>query len=193
VIVLGDYAGWLVGFGETGRARPILEESLTLAAGRRGRWLSAAALVGLALIDAIEGEGAAAARRLGAVDALAQEGGLFVPPQYQMRIDRATELATAALGPRRFATLWEAGRADPWAVAAEGMTGAASPVGALGLTDRELQVLRLLADGQSDKEIGAALGISSRTVSHHLASVLAKLGVRSRGEAAVRAVRDGLA
>jgi DNA-binding NarL/FixJ family response regulator len=46
--------------------------------------------------------------------------------------------------------------------------------------------------GLSDKEIGESLYISHRTASKHVANILAKLGVSSRSEAAVRAVRDGL-
>ena len=191
LIVLSAFAGWLVDHHEAGRARGMLEEALSLAAPQRGSWLVAAAVIGLALIDAMEGDAAGAARRLGAVAGLCRKGGLFVPGQYQTRVERATALAMKTLGTRRFARLWEAGRADPWAVVAEGMR-AGGMAAALGLSVREGHVLRLLARGLSDKEIAAELGISARTVSHHVAAILAKLGVRSRGEAAVRAVGDGL-
>jgi HD-GYP domain-containing protein (c-di-GMP phosphodiesterase class II) len=61
-----------------------------------------------------------------------------------------------------------------------------------GLSERELEVLRLLARGQVDKEIAAALGISHRTVHHHNQSIFAKLGVSTRGAAALFAVEHGL-
>jgi HD-GYP domain-containing protein (c-di-GMP phosphodiesterase class II) len=61
-----------------------------------------------------------------------------------------------------------------------------------GLTERELEVLRLLARGQVDKEIAAALGISHRTVHHHNQSLFAKLEVATRGGAALFAVENGL-
>jgi two-component system, NarL family, response regulator LiaR len=51
------------------------------------------------------------------------------------------------------------------------------------LTERELEVLRLAARGQTNKQIGAALQISDRTVQNHLANIYAKLGVASRTEA----------
>ena len=51
------------------------------------------------------------------------------------------------------------------------------------LTERELAVLRLAARGQTNKQIGAALQISDRTVQNHLANIYAKLGVASRTEA----------
>ena len=54
-------------------------------------------------------------------------------------------------------------------------------------------MLRLLAEGRSDKEIAAALAVSRRTVTTHVTNILAKLGLPSRGAAAVDAVRHGLA
>jgi DNA-binding NarL/FixJ family response regulator len=52
--------------------------------------------------------------------------------------------------------------------------------------------LRLLAEGHSNPEIASALYISPRTASHHVTSILAKLGVESRTAAATYAVRHGL-
>ena len=60
------------------------------------------------------------------------------------------------------------------------------------LTDRELDVLRLLAEGQSNRAIGQNLSISEHTVKFHVTSILSKLGAESRTEAAVRGVRAGL-
>lgn len=51
------------------------------------------------------------------------------------------------------------------------------------LTERELEVLRLVARGRTNKQIGAALRISDRTAQNHLANIYAKLGVASRTEA----------
>jgi len=59
------------------------------------------------------------------------------------------------------------------------------------LTDREMGVVRLVAAGKTNQEIGLALGISDKTVEKHLEAVFAKLGVASRVEAAVWAVRAG--
>jgi DNA-binding CsgD family transcriptional regulator/tetratricopeptide (TPR) repeat protein len=59
----------------------------------------------------------------------------------------------------------------------------------LGLTARELEVLRLVAHGQSNPEIAARLFISAKTVSVHVSNILAKVGVSSRGEAAAAAHR----
>ncbi|MDQ6828306.1 MAG: LuxR C-terminal-related transcriptional regulator, partial [Gemmatimonadota bacterium] len=58
----------------------------------------------------------------------------------------------------------------------------ASAPGAAGLTPREVEIVRLVAERKSNKEIGQALDISSRTVSTHLSNVFTKLGVATRGE-----------
>jgi DNA-binding NarL/FixJ family response regulator len=158
-------------------------------------------LIGLALVDAVDGHAASAARRLGAVDAIRELAGLFVPSHYQRRLDRAAALARAALGEEAFAREFGAGRADPDAVIASrpfsraiGTTpGAAGSPDRFGLTPREREVLRRLADGLSNKEIAAALGISRHTVTRHVVAVLDKLGVDSRTAAVAAALRDGLA
>jgi DNA-binding CsgD family transcriptional regulator len=64
--------------------------------------------------------------------------------------------------------------------------------GIAGLTGRELEIVRLVAARRSNKEIGAALGISARTASTHLSNIFVKLGVDSRGELADRAREAGL-
>jgi DNA-binding CsgD family transcriptional regulator len=61
-----------------------------------------------------------------------------------------------------------------------------------GLTARELQVLRLVTQGETNRSIGLALGLSQRTVDHHVSSILTKLGVSSRAAATALAYRSGL-
>jgi DNA-binding NarL/FixJ family response regulator len=60
------------------------------------------------------------------------------------------------------------------------------------LTDRETEVLRLLAMGYANKEIAASLIIGEKTVKTHVSNILSKLGVASRTQAALYAVRIGL-
>ena len=62
----------------------------------------------------------------------------------------------------------------------------------LGLTDRELEVLRLVADGRNNRDIAAGLFISAKTASVHVSNILAKLGVHSRVEAAAIAHQAGI-
>jgi DNA-binding NarL/FixJ family response regulator len=61
------------------------------------------------------------------------------------------------------------------------------------LTRRETEVLRLLARGRSNKEIALDLSIAVKTVKTHVSSILGKLGVTSRTQAALHAIRVGLA
>src|SRR5262249_27193448 len=60
------------------------------------------------------------------------------------------------------------------------------------LTDREIEVLELLAEGLSNKGIARRLGISDQTVKFHVASIAGKLGTHTRTETVRRAVRSGL-
>jgi DNA-binding NarL/FixJ family response regulator len=62
-----------------------------------------------------------------------------------------------------------------------------------GLSDRELEVSQLLTRGKSNKEIGALLHISPRTVQIHVARIFDKLGVRSRAGAAIWLIEHNLA
>jgi DNA-binding NarL/FixJ family response regulator len=60
------------------------------------------------------------------------------------------------------------------------------------LTDREVEVVRLAARGLSNREIAARLGVSDRTVGHHLAHVFDKTGRRTRAGVAVFVLEHGL-
>ena len=94
---------------------------------------------------------------------------------------------------RREAT---AGRLD--AAAVEGVLGAAGHrvlrrrEGPAGLTPREVEVLRLLARGLSNKEIAARLTISPKTVGNHADHIYAKISAQSRAAAAFFAMQNGL-
>jgi DNA-binding CsgD family transcriptional regulator len=70
--------------------------------------------------------------------------------------------------------------------------GARDPADRFGLTDREREVLRLVADGRSNPQIAAELYISPKTASVHVSNILGKLGVSGRVEAAAVAHRLGL-
>jgi DNA-binding NarL/FixJ family response regulator len=72
--------------------------------------------------------------------------------------------------------------------------GAGKPAGPEGeLTDREREVLRLVADGATNREIASQLYISQNTVSFHMKNILAKLHLKNRAQAAAFAIRSGLA
>jgi predicted ATPase/DNA-binding CsgD family transcriptional regulator len=150
----------------------------------------------LAALDRAE----SAARLFGAAAAFRKTIGVPMAPPDVPDYARAVEATRARLGPVVFAAAGEGGSALPPAEAVAAATAlarsTASEAGraaeAVGLSRREREVLRLLVDGLSDKEIGAVLAISRHTASKHVGVVLAKLGVDSRTAAAAVALRDGL-
>ncbi len=61
-----------------------------------------------------------------------------------------------------------------------------------GLTERQREVLRLLLEGQSNKEIARALGVLEGTIKVHLRTVMQRLGVRNRTQLALATVKAGI-
>ena len=111
------------------------------------------------------------------------------------RLGRAADLA-GRLGARplleQIGSLARRARVEVPALA--GPRGNVGPGGAapFGLTERELEVLRLVAAGRGNRDIAAELFISPKTASVHVSNILGKLGVSSRGEAAATAYRQHL-
>ena len=108
----------------------------------------------------------------------------------------------ARLRDAAFLAAWSEGHGDPSgvvaaAIAARDEAAAAprddGPGGVADLSARERDVLRLLAQGRSDREIADALYVTRRTASKHVSAILAKLGVPSRTAAAAIAHRERLA
>jgi NarL family two-component system response regulator LiaR len=108
---------------------------------------------------------------------------------YLLKDVAATDLARAIRGAR-------AGQAQLHPEVArrlmQQVTSPRKPDAGAQLTDREREVLRLLADGRSNKEIARALVVSERTVKGHVSNILGKLGLQDRTQAALFAVRNGL-
>jgi predicted ATPase/DNA-binding CsgD family transcriptional regulator len=141
-------------------------------------------------------------RLFGAVDAGQESSGIRHPPQRHYT-ERIRAKAQASLAASAFAAAWTEGRSlsfadvvtDALAFCASVAEPAPAPQGKsdpFGLTTRELDVLRLLVEGRSDREIAGTLFIGARTVQTHVANLFAKLGVNARAEAAAVAVRRGL-
>ena len=138
------------------------------------------------------GERRLAAQLLGAMENLRAEVGASINVGMAPALADATASVTAALGRSRFETEFRAGQrlsrdaaarlalgeADP-SIAAPSDGGTAGVLGA-----READVARLVADGLSNKEIGARLFISERTVESHVRNILNKLGFNSRAQIA---------
>ncbi len=74
----------------------------------------------------------------------------------------------------------------------EGVTARGRSTAPAGLTARELEILALMADGLTNRQIGERLFITGKTAGHHVSNILAKLGVHNRAEAAAEAVRIGI-
>jgi predicted ATPase/DNA-binding CsgD family transcriptional regulator len=172
------------------------------------------AIVGLATMAALAGDDLTAAGLHGSIAPSLQTlaVGLSAGPSsdYQAVMVRVRD----RLGAKVFDAIAAESALKPWddAVAialdyAQSIAGRSGPpvrprAGAPGkvaddqiavLTPRELDVLRLLAVGDSNKEIGSALGLTPKTVMHHSVSIYGKLGLRGRAEAAAWAYRNGVA
>jgi non-specific serine/threonine protein kinase len=153
-------------------------------------------LEGLAWLTGSAGQREQAAMLLGAVAALAAELGVIPVYPYWDRHHAACEQELRAdMGEARFRDCWERGHAmsreQVVAVALQGapptdrhaLTAAAA--GDTGeLSDRELEVARLVASGLSNREIAAELFVSVATVKTHVSHILSKLGLASRVEVA---------
>jgi DNA-binding NarL/FixJ family response regulator len=83
-------------------------------------------------------------------------------------------------------------RLDPAVAAALALSLRTPPSTATSLTPREREVITLVAEGRTNREIGKRLGVAERTARTHVSNILAKLGLASRTQAAMWAVREGL-
>ena len=156
------------------------------------------AMAGMAGLALARGQATQAARLLGAIEAAREAVGMRRALNW-LHAERITTETRAALEADAFAEAWSAGRLLALEEAVSEALTLAAPEASLrtprddaGLTPRELDVLRLLVEGRSDREIGEALFIGTRTVQTHVANLFAKLGVNTRAEAAAVAVRRGL-
>jgi predicted ATPase/DNA-binding CsgD family transcriptional regulator len=172
-------------------------------------------LEGLAGTAAGTGASERAARLLGAAAALRERVGTPIRVRQVERYERTVAAARAGLSEAEFTALhaeggaWPLEQAISYALERESDVTQGGELGAAaearqqsgqrtvehrpgGLTRREVEVLRLLVEGKSDREIAAALYISPRTVMRHVSHILNKLDVESRTAAATWAVRQGL-
>jgi predicted ATPase/DNA-binding NarL/FixJ family response regulator len=178
--------------GRLAAAKPLFAEALRIADQVDDRVQQAYLLDALGCLSAGSGQARLAARLLGAADSVRIASGARVMPFLSPQIARAEETAIAALGAPRFEAELNAGRRlsrDAAVRLALGEPGRVAPAasdsaGAGLLAKREAEVARLVADGLSNKEIGARLFISEHTVDSHVRSILNKLGCSSRAQIA---------
>src|SRR5712692_3407733 len=175
--------------GDHTAARTAYEESLL-----RGLAVVeiAPTLEGLAVVAAAQGETTWAVRLLAAAAALRDSLGAPLPPVYGADYERCVAAARAKLGEQAFAVMWAEGQSMTWeqALAARGPVmisptapAKSPPPAPSGLTGREVEVLRLLAQGLTDAQIAEQLVISPRTVNTHLRAIYGKIQVSSRSAA----------
>jgi DNA-binding CsgD family transcriptional regulator len=191
--------------GNVAAAADLYRESLRLRWERGETFGIAESLAGLASVAVRSANLLLAARLRGAHDALSRAAEIAVSP-HQHADEGAIRRARALVGPAAWDAAGVEGATLPLErIVAEALTAdlvparSAEPEGTAGpecagavLSRREREVLLLLVEGKSDRQIGEALGISHRTAMNHVASILAKLGVSGRAEAAEQAVRQRL-
>jgi predicted ATPase/DNA-binding CsgD family transcriptional regulator/transcriptional regulator with XRE-family HTH domain len=150
-------------------------------------------LIQLARVAALTQRPAQAARWLGASEAQLEAQGASLAPVNRPTIEPIMAIVRGSLSEAEIKDAWSAGRrlsleqvvAEATADPAATVSLASAPAGTHGLlTPREWDVARLLATGQSDRQIAGSLGIAVNTASVHVHRVLAKLGLHSRWQVA---------
>ncbi|MBA3643554.1 MAG: AAA family ATPase [Chloroflexia bacterium] len=198
--------------GDDRRAAALFAESLQLGRARGNLDDVVDAIEGFARLGAETGDDERAVRLFGAAAAMREAIGVPCSPSDIAYFAPTLTALRSALGADRFTAVSAAGRdlsleeamaeavAPPDTALPPPSRLLVTPAGAgargwasdeLAITPREREVLRLLVEGLSDKEIGAILMISSQTATKHVGNLLHKLGVPSRTAAATLAVRRG--
>lgn len=171
------------------RASSLLVDALRIAVGRTPRDAREAVLM---------------THLWGAAEALARDFGAEVSIEERQDLDRCLSRIRSSLSPKAFTDAWAAGQAIPIGdlvsevlaytparnqkESADGRDR--TPL--QDLTRREMEILNYLAERQTDREIGDHLCLSTRTVNAHVSHVFAKLDVRTRRDAVIRARELGL-
>src|SRR5439155_1764987 len=179
--------------GDLGEAGPLFTKALRIAREIDDRVAQFYLLAALGCHAAEAGQARLAARLIAAADAERIGADANVMPFLAPVLARATESAAATLGPAGFAAESEAGRnlgRDAALRLALGQPAARPTAGPGPLGPREADVARLVADGLTNKQIGARLFISERTVDSHVRSILNKLGFSSRAQIAAWLAAD---
>jgi predicted ATPase/DNA-binding CsgD family transcriptional regulator len=187
--------------------RALLEESLLLSKEVEDKDAIASCLEGLAGVIAEQGEPVRAILLWGAVESIREAIGRPIPPFEQADYERIVAKVRAQLSEQAFATIWAEGKKmnSEQALVAEQLTTillsldavstellSTAPIYPAGLSVREVEVLRLIADGLTNAQIADQLVISPLTVNTHVRSIYSKLEVSSRSAATRFAIQQHL-
>lgn len=194
--ILGDA---LYESGDINQALAAYRESAEITRNEGDRRFLSNALAGIAYVAARLRQPVRAIRLLAAVEHLRAEIGAGMEIWQRERHERELARLRASLPPERFRDEWSAGESLPLdQVIAEALADlqSSSPANptlpGIDLTPREYDVLRLVCEGLTDREIGEILRIRPRTVNFHMTNLLTKFNLESRTELAVYALRRGL-
>jgi DNA-binding CsgD family transcriptional regulator len=197
-IVLVNLGAAMIELRDIARAKQVLREGLALNRDLGDRRASPDCLDELAIVAFREGRMLHAVRLFGAVDSHRESIGYPRLGSNQSRVANTLASIKTSMSGDEFGTTWTEGRSMSFDDAItyalgddehELTTQAAPPA---GLSRREIEVLRLIAEGKSDKEIAATLSISPYTVMRHVQNILTKLDLPSRTAAATWAMRNGV-
>ncbi len=195
--------------GDDAAAHALLEESLALFKAVGHKWFIAVCLVGFGVLATAQGEAVWAARLLSAAEVLCKAINGALPPSVRARQEFTIAAARTQLGEEVFTAAWAEGRSMtleqvlaaqgpvtmPTAVPAESSTDLPASKATTypdGLTAREVEVLRLVAQGLTDAQVAEQLVISPRTVNTHLKSIYGKIQITSRSAATRYAIEHQL-
>ena len=192
--------------GDAGTARALLEESLALFSTMGNQSMITHCLASVAIVAVAQGQHTWGVRLLATVETMREARGVPRPPVMQGFYEQSLASARAGLGEAAFVAVWEEGRAmtPEQALAAQDPVpttqppaparapAAPRPASPDGLTEREVEVLRLLTQGMTDAQVADQLALSPRTVQGHLRSIYHKLHVHARTAAIRYAVEHQL-
>jgi predicted ATPase/class 3 adenylate cyclase/DNA-binding CsgD family transcriptional regulator len=190
--------------GDYMAAQAFYEQSLTQAMEGDDRARIASSLEGLASMVTAQREPIWAARLWGAAEYLRETINVPLPPIERADYERLVMTVREQLGESVFAATWAQGRimTPEQVLAMQGQEMASAPTTTIaspapaypaGLTAREVGVLRLVAGGLTNSEIAEELGLSEKTIAHHLTHIFNKTTSENRAAAAAFAIRHGLA
>jgi predicted ATPase/DNA-binding NarL/FixJ family response regulator/transcriptional regulator with XRE-family HTH domain len=204
IVTLHELGSVALGQGDIAGAARYFTESLTMDQDLANSRSIVPSLVGLAALACVMQEYVPAVHLLGSVAALVLTSHQVMELMEEQIYDRSMTEARTCLSTTAFDSAWVAGQALPLKEAiAEGLSVAALarsrvPDNSLssypaGLTPREVEVLRLVAQGLTNAQIAITLSISAGTVNAHMTSLYRKLNISSRAVATRFAVEHGLA